>query len=360
MVTLTHLAPGAINVGTTLVALLIRISVGRLTSQIVNLLPFLATQYPAAFMVRLEMIEHSHFGLKLPSDALVTLPSIGLGEFDGNEASSIANDSAINQLVVLTANQSRSTNLVVAPQGTPGYSVSLLSLTNSRTMQNIGTSTYLFTGGNSTFSNNHTSPLTPFAINLDNLPALYLSRGVGVTANFGLMLIAPLVRTPVYNLHMEISGGRVRISNGTVDVISLPRNYDTKMNVMELDFRLPETDANTGALERQIEESDEAIIRPTGSYLGFDGLSLDQMPIVDVAKLVRDTFAVTKKKAPAFISIDGLDAVGVEVFNSEKGNRKVQPIVLELLNQLDGLSNNEQLDMNPLPPVEYTNTHPFV
>jgi 26S proteasome regulatory subunit T5 len=65
------------------------------------------------------------------------------------------------------------------------------------------------------------------------------------------------------------------------------------------------------------------------------------MFIGDGAKLVRDAFALAKEKSPAIIFIDELDAIGTRRFDSEKGgDREVQRTMLELLNQMDGFTEN--------------------
>ena len=86
---------------------------------------------------------------------------------------------------------------------------------------NTSTTAYLFIGGNSTHTNNHTMSQTPFAINLDNLPTTFVAQGVGVTAGPDIRLVGPLSSVLVCDLHPSISGGRVRLAaDGTVDVIS--------------------------------------------------------------------------------------------------------------------------------------------
>ncbi|KXN91447.1 hypothetical protein AN958_00709 [Leucoagaricus sp. SymC.cos] len=234
---LTQLAPGTISAATTLVDIPIMVNVGTLVSQITDLSTFLTSQTRAALIVRLEMIERSPFGLKLPPNTLVTLPSAGLGEFDGTmeydsdvvefhhschwEAPSIANASSIQELVVLAANQVWSTTLTVGPQGTPGSSISPLSLLTPQIMENVSTSAYLFIGGNSTFPNSRTTPTTPFAIDLGNLPALFLSQGIGVIAGSDIDLIAPLASVLVCDPQAKITGGRISISSGgTVSIIA--------------------------------------------------------------------------------------------------------------------------------------------
>lgn len=163
----------------------------------------------------------------------------------------------------------------------------------------------------------------------------------------------------------------------------LPAEYDSRVKAMEVDERPTETYTDIGGLDKQIEELVEAIVLPmqqeqkfknlgikppkgalmygppgTGKtllaracaaqtnacYLKLAGPSLVQMFIGDGAKLVRDAFELAKEKSPAIIFIDELDAIGTKRFDSDKsGDREVQRTMLELLNQLDGFSSNEQI-----------------
>ena len=79
--------------------------------------------------------------------------------------------------------------------------------------------------------------------------------------------------------------------------------------------------------------------------LGSEHRNLDmQMFIGDGAKLVRDAFALAKEKSPCIIFIDEIDAIGTKRFDSEvSGDREVQRTMLELLNQLDGFSSDENI-----------------
>lgn len=70
------------------------------------------------------------------------------------------------------------------------------------------------------------------------------------------------------------------------------------------------------------------------------------MRIGDGAKMVRDAFALAKAKAPTIMFIDEIDAVGTKRFDSDKaGDREVQRTMLELLNQLDGFSSNDDIKL---------------
>lgn len=163
----------------------------------------------------------------------------------------------------------------------------------------------------------------------------------------------------------------------------LPPNYDTKVKAMELDTKPEESYEDIGGLERQIEELNEAIVLPlthperfaklkikppkgvlmygppgTGktlmaracasktnaTFLKLAGPQLVQMYIGDGARLVRDAFALAKEKSPTIIFIDEIDAIGTKRVASDKtGDREVQRTMLELLNQLDGFTSNENV-----------------
>ena len=73
------------------------------------------------------------------------------------------------------------------------------------------------------------------------------------------------------------------------------------------------------------------------------------MFIGDGAKLVRDAFALAKEKSPCIIFIDEIDAIGTKRFDSEvSGDREVQRTMLELLNQLDGFSSDDNIKVSCL------------
>lgn len=73
------------------------------------------------------------------------------------------------------------------------------------------------------------------------------------------------------------------------------------------------------------------------------GPQLVQMYIGDGAKMIRDAFELAKEKAPAIIFIDELDAIGTKRGSGEGETREVHRTMLELLNQLDGFSQNSDI-----------------
>ncbi|KAG2374726.1 hypothetical protein C9374_010470 [Naegleria lovaniensis] len=163
----------------------------------------------------------------------------------------------------------------------------------------------------------------------------------------------------------------------------LPSEYDSRVKAMEVDERPKEDYDQIGGCDAQIKEMYEAIVLPmteadrfkkigiqppkgvllygppgTGktllaracaaqtkaTFLKLAGPQLVQMFIGDGAKLVRDAFALAREKAPAIIFIDELDAIGTKRFGSDKsGDREVQRTMLELLNQMDGFSQDTRV-----------------
>ena len=162
----------------------------------------------------------------------------------------------------------------------------------------------------------------------------------------------------------------------------LPADYDSRVKAMELDEKPSEEYSDIGGLDKQIEELVEAIVLPmthkerfiklgirppkgllmhgppgTGktlmaracaaqtqsTFLKLAGPELVQMFIGDGAKLVRDAFELAKEKAPTIIFIDELDAVGTKRNSGENETREVHRTMLELLNQLDGFSQNDDI-----------------
>ncbi|KAF4322398.1 hypothetical protein BBO99_00002955 [Phytophthora kernoviae] len=169
----------------------------------------------------------------------------------------------------------------------------------------------------------------------------------------------------------------------------LPSEYDSRVKAMEVDEKPTEEYSDIGGLDKQIQELVEAVVLPMTHKDRFDAIGilppkgvllhgppgtgktllaracakqtdaiflklaapqLVQMFIGDGAKLVRDAFELAKEKCKdekrggAIIFIDELDAIGTKRFGGEQsGDREVQRTMLELLNQLDGFTNNTNI-----------------
>jgi len=163
----------------------------------------------------------------------------------------------------------------------------------------------------------------------------------------------------------------------------LPPEYDSRVKAFEVDEKPTEDYTDIGGLDKQIQELIEAVVRPLTHTHLFDAIGIKppkgvlmfgppgvgktlmaracaaktnacflklaatqlvQMFIGDGAKLVRDAFALAREKAPAIIFIDELDAIGTKRFDSSKsGDREVQRTMLELLSQMDGFTEQENV-----------------
>ena len=75
LIALTKLAPGTISAATTLIPVSNTVDVARQVSQIINVDQLLTSSSRANLIVRLEKIELTPFGFKLPPNSLLSLPS---------------------------------------------------------------------------------------------------------------------------------------------------------------------------------------------------------------------------------------------------------------------------------------------
>jgi proteasome regulatory subunit len=171
---------------------------------------------------------------------------------------------------------------------------------------------------------------------------------------------------------------RVALNQRTFSVMEvLPETIDPLIQVMEIDENVPNITYNDiGGLSDQMQEVRETVELPltrpdlfkkigidppkgvllfgppgTGktlvakavanatnaSFIRVIGSELVQKFIGEGARMVREIFEMAKKKAPAIIFIDELDAIGskrIQVATS--GDREVQRTLMQLLSELDG------------------------
>ncbi|MDA0524058.1 proteasome-activating nucleotidase [Methanococcoides alaskense] len=80
--------------------------------------------------------------------------------------------------------------------------------------------------------------------------------------------------------------------------------------------------------------------RTNATFIRVVGSELVQKYIGDGAKLVRDIFEMARKKAPAIIFIDELDAIAATRLEDTNGaDREVQRTLMQLLAEMDGFDN---------------------
>lgn len=160
-------------------------------------------------------------------------------------------------------------------------------------------------------------------------------------------------------------------------------NVDPAVAVMKLEKAPNETYADIGGLEKQIQEIKESVELPltnpelyqemgikapkgvilygepgtgktllakavanqtSATFLRIVGSELIQKYMGDGPKLVREMFKMADMHAPSIIFIDEIDAVGGKRHDSSSSaERAVQSTMLELLNQLDGFDNRDDI-----------------
>lgn len=172
-------------------------------------------------------------------------------------------------------------------------------------------------------------------------------------------------------------GRRVALNKQTFSIVhALPETYDPDISAAEVIEKPEVTYDDIGGLEKQIKEIRETVELPllkpelykkvgidppkgvllagppgTGktllakavahnthaTFIRTVGSELVRKYIGEGAKLVRDLFALAKKKAPSIVFIDELDAIGARRLDmATSGDREVQRTLMQLLAEMDG------------------------
>ena len=80
------------------------------------------------------------------------------------------------------------------------------------------------------------------------------------------------------------------------------------------------------------------------SFISIAASEFVQKYLGEGPRMVRDVFRVARANAPSIIFIDEVDAIATKRFDAATGaDREVQRILLELLNQMDGFDQSENV-----------------
>jgi hypothetical protein len=233
---LSSLAPGMINAATMLLDVPTNIQIGRLFSHPADneTQEVFTAQSRANLILRLEMIEHSPFGFKLPPNMLAPVPKVELTSFNGTieydtdiiefhhdchwEAPQYFNVSS--SIIVAAAGQQWAGATVGAGQIIIGSSIGSLSLVDFPTEERVGLVAFIFSGGNSSVLDRRFNPPAPYAVDLTSIPTTFTAEGAGLALDTN-SVYAPLSSVLVCDPRPQISGGRVSVTNdGTLTVVS--------------------------------------------------------------------------------------------------------------------------------------------
>merc|ERR1739848_272139 len=179
-------------------------------------------------------------------------------------------------------------------------------------------------------------------------------------------------------------GCSVLMHNKVLSVVGIMNDdTDPLVSVMKVDKAPLESYSDVGGLEKQIQEIKEAVelplthpelyedigIKPpkgvilygepgtgktllakavanstSATFLRVVGSELIQKYLGDGPKLVRELFRVAEEMSPSIVFIDEIDAVGTKRYDSTSGGeREIQRTMLELLNQMDGFEDRNDV-----------------
>lgn len=181
-----------------------------------------------------------------------------------------------------------------------------------------------------------------------------------------------------------------RHSNALVDI--LPPEADSSISMLGAHEKPDVTYADIGGLDMQKQEIREAVELPlthfdlyrqigidpprgvllygppgtgktmlvkavahhtTASFIRVVGSEFVQKYLGEGPRMVRDVFRLARENAPSIVFIDEIDAIATKRFDAQTGaDREVQRILLELLNQMDGFDQAQNVKV-----IMATNRH---
>jgi 26S proteasome regulatory subunit T2 len=163
----------------------------------------------------------------------------------------------------------------------------------------------------------------------------------------------------------------------------LSEQTDPSLNVMKVDKAPPETYADIGGLEKQIQEIKESVELPlthpelyeevgisppkgvilygppgtgktllakavanetSATFMRVVGSELIKKYLGEGPKLVREIFRFAEENSPCIVFIDEIDAIGSKRYSARSsGTREIQRTMIELLTQLDGFEERSEV-----------------
>ncbi|KAI5149455.1 26S proteasome regulatory subunit T3 [Enteropsectra breve] len=89
----------------------------------------------------------------------------------------------------------------------------------------------------------------------------------------------------------------------------------------------------------------KAVANATSStFIKINGSEFIQKYLGEGPRMVRDVFRLARERAPSIIFIDEVDSIATKRFDaSTSADREVQRVLIELLNQMDGFDQNENV-----------------
>jgi len=87
-------------------------------------------------------------------------------------------------------------------------------------MERVGSSAFIFSGGNSSVLNRRFDPPVPYAVDLTSVPTTFTAEGAGLSLS-SQSFYAPLSSVLICDPRTQITGGRISITNdGAVTIVS--------------------------------------------------------------------------------------------------------------------------------------------
>ena len=144
-----------------------------------------------------------------------------------------------------------------------------------------------------------------------------------------------------------------KVPDATYDMVGgLDQQIKEIREVIELPIKHPEVSQPKGVLMYGPPGTGKTLLAKACAhhtdccFIRVSGNELVQKYIGEGARLVRELFIMARQHAPSIIFMDEIDSIGGHrISNDTKGDSEVQRTMLELLNQLDGFEDTQNIKM---------------